>query len=166
MKGFILNEVEVDEGYVTFPYDVFKHIEHYVKSLNWRISNVECDFIYGADFKFPFEHTDDYFIDGDTLFSMLKEHSEKQWIWGILSGFPKEIPWEEIKKNPVIDATMESPYLENTLHHIEPMAVFEMIAWDSSETHILVDDDSIADCLLKVFTKAESLEKYVSEEQN
>ena len=36
--GLVLNE----EGYATYPYNVFKLIEEYVKALNWRITNVEC----------------------------------------------------------------------------------------------------------------------------
>ena len=38
MLGLVLNE----EGYATYPYNVFKLIEEYVKALNWRITNVEC----------------------------------------------------------------------------------------------------------------------------
>ena len=38
MVGLVLNE----EGDVTYPYDVFRPIEEYVKGLNWRITNVEC----------------------------------------------------------------------------------------------------------------------------
>lgn len=62
MVGLILNE----EGSVTYPYYIFAKIESYVRSLNWRISNLQCCGPIG--FIFPFEETDDYFIDGDSLF--------------------------------------------------------------------------------------------------
>jgi len=154
MKGIVLNE----GGTVTYPYEVFKHIEKYVKSLNWRITNAACG---GGDYVFPFEEKWDNFIDGETLYELIKQHSDIQWWWGSLSGFPKEVPVDEVKKNPVVDLQMEQPYLKDKLHHLEPLAVFELIAFDSTETYVLVDSPEIADLLYKSFPNAESLEKYV-----
>ena len=158
MIGLALNE----EGYATYPYSIFKPIEEYVKGLNWRITNVECGRD-GSDYAFPFERQEDFFIDGETLFAMLQDHPEIQWWWGSLSGFPKEIRWDEIKRNPVVDLTLRQPYLENTLHHLEPKAVLEVIAFDSTETYILIDDQEVADRIISAFPKAESLDKYVFE---
>ncbi len=158
MVGLVLNE----EGYATYPYNVFKPIEEYVKGLNWRITNVECGGD-GSDHMFPFEQQEDSFVDGETLFAMLREQSEIQWWWGALSGFPKEISWDEIKKNPIVDLTLRQPYLENVLHHLEPKAVLEVIAFDSTETYLLIDDQEVADRNISAFPKAENLDKYVFE---
>lgn len=156
MQGLILNE----DGYVTYPYDVFRPIKEYVVSLNWRITNVECGGD-GSSYAFPFEQTNDYFIDGESLFNMLNDHPRMQWWWGALSGFNKDIPWDEIRKNPIIDISMKLPYLENEVHHLEPLAVFEVIAFDSSETYVLADDPAIVNRLCEAFPNAENLEKYV-----
>ena len=112
MIGLVLNE----GGYVTYPYDVLKPVEDYVKALNWRVTNVNCmgD---GSGYSFPFEEQEDSFVDGETLLSMLQEHPKIQWVWGALSGFTKDIPWDEIRKNPIEDLFVRQPYLENTLHH-------------------------------------------------
>ena len=156
MIGLILNE----EGCKTYLYDILKHIEAYVRKLNWRITNIEC-YCRSTTYSFPFEGYNDYFIDGNLLFDLLKEHPEIQWIWATLSGFEKNISWDEIKKNPPIDVSEEFPYLENELHHLEPLSVFELIAFDSSETYVIIDDNNIAEQLIKLFPKSESLEKYV-----
>ena len=158
MLGLVLNE----EGYATYPYNVFKPIEEYVKGLNWRITNVECG-VDGSDHMFPFEQQEDSFVDGETLFAMLREHPGIQWWWGALSGFPKEISWDEIKRNPIVDLTLRQPYLENVLHHLEPKAVLEVIAFDSTETYLLIDDQEVVDRIISAFPKAENLDKYVFE---
>ena len=154
MIGLVLNEY----GYVTYPFQIFKVIEPHVRALNWRVFSVECS---GISYEFPFEHVDDYFIDGDKLFELLKEHSDIQWIWGALCGFPKEIPLERVTQSPVIDLTEEQPYLQNELKHIDPCAILEIVAFDSSETYVIVDDEEIASELIKAFPRAESLDKYV-----
>ena len=156
MIGLVLNE----EGYVTYPYEIFKHIEEYVKALNWRITYVECGGD-GSNYVFPFEHQEDYFVDGETLMTMLREQPGMQWWWGTLSGFQKDVSWDEIRKNPIFDIQLGMPYLENTLHHLQSGAVLEVIAFDSSETYVLTDDPNVAAQLISAFPKAENLEQYV-----
>lgn len=155
MTGLILNE----EGYVTYPYIILKTIESYVRNLNWRVSNVYCG---GRDsYTFPFEDQEETYIDGNGLFELLEAHSDIQWIWGVLSGFPKDIPYENIKKVPPFDLTEEQPYLRDRLHHIMPDAIIELIAFDSTESYMLIDDIAIVEKIKKNFPKSVSLEKYV-----
>ena len=92
---------------------------------------------------------------------MLQIHSDLQWIWGILSGFLKDIPYDEIKNNPIIDVTEEQPYLRGELHHIESKAVLEIVAFDSTETYVLADDEELVSILNNAFPNNENLEKYV-----
>ena len=156
MVGLVLNE----GGYVTYPFNVFKPIEDYVKRLNWRITNAECGGD-GSSYVFPFDRVEEYYTNGEDLFALLKEHPSIQWWWGSLSGFSKDISEEEIRKNPTVDLTMEQPYLENSLHHLEPKAILEVIAFDSTDTYVLADDPEVIKQLLTAFPNAESLDKYV-----
>ncbi|MFC6117275.1 hypothetical protein ACFPVV_01405 [Macrococcoides bohemicum] len=153
MKGFILNE----GGFVTYPFEVFKHIEEYVKSLKWKIYPHE----HNGDFNYntvPFDDPDNQFIDGETLYLMLEQYSDVQWIWGVLSGFPNEVSWEEIiKDSKEYDITDEQPYYNSGFKHIENKSVFELIAMDSSRTIILIDDEKVQDELLEHFPKSEKL---------
>ncbi len=131
--------------------------------MKWRISNVECG---GPDnYEFPFEHTEESIIDGDDLYELVKSHPDIQWWWGILSGFPKSVPESVIRQNPLFDVQMEQPYLKGQLHHIEPDAELEIVAFDSTETYVLFDDESLEEILKKAFPKAENLEEYVYTEE-
>ncbi len=152
MEGLILNE----GGYVTYPYKVFKPIEQYVRSLNWRLTNVEC----GVS-PSPFGNELESILDGNQLMDLLEEHPNIQWWWGSLSGFTENISKEDIQANPIIDLTSTQPYLKDKLHHLEPQAVLEVIAFDSTETYVLADDLNVVDQLKKAFPKHENLEKYV-----
>lgn len=153
MQGFILNE----KGYVTFPYEILKHIEPYIKSLKWKVRCVEHN--NPDNESFPLNEPHDYFLDGEQLFSLLQQYAHVQWIWGVLSGFPRELSWEEIKGNSnCYDITMDQPYLKNGLCYIESQTVFELIALDSSETYVLIDDDAIISSLSSHFPHAERLE--------
>lgn len=153
MKGFILNE----GGFVTYPFEVFKHIEEYVKSLKWKINAHE----HNGDFNYntvPFDDSDNQFIDGETLYLILEKYSDVQWIWGVLSGFPNEVSWEEIiEDSKEYDITDEQPYFNFGYKHIENKAVFELIAMDSSRTIILIDDVKVQGELLQHFPNSEEL---------
>ncbi len=153
MKGFILNE----GGFVTYPFEVFKHIEEYVKSLRWKINPHEHNGHFNHNIV-PFDDSNNQFIDGETLYLMLEQYSDVQWIWGVLSGFPNEVSWEEIIENSKeYDITEEHPFLNCVLKYIENKAVFELIAMDSSRTIILIDDEKVQDELLEYFPKSEKL---------
>lgn len=160
MQGLILNE----GGYVTYPYLIFEKIEPYIRNLNWRISNVECGG--GGLYEFPFEHEEDSFIDGNQLFELVKENSNIQWWWGILSGFPKNVSLDLIRQYPLFDIALEQPYLKDKLQHINPHAVLEIVAFDSTETYVLFDDENLSFILKKEFPMAANLEKYVYTEDD
>ena len=157
VHGIILNEGEI----VTYPAAIFDCIKEEVISLNWRLSDVEC----GRDesnYTFPFEGRTEFFVDGEALYEMLQAHPQKQWWWGVLSGFPKTISFNVIKKKPVIDVQTELPYLEKRIKHIDPEAVLEIVAFDSTETYVIADSETVIKKLMKTYPKAEDLEKYVT----
>ena len=79
-----------------------------------------------------------------------------------MSGFPKTISFNVIKKKPVIDVQTELPYLEKRIKHIDPEAVLEIVAFDSTETYVIADSETVIKKLMKKYTKAENLEKYVT----
>ncbi|MCU7557092.1 hypothetical protein [Macrococcus capreoli] len=150
INSILLNE----DGYVTFPYEVLKHIEPYVKSLKWKINAHEV-----LDDDFQFDHPSHQLMDGEMLLRTLKEYSDVQWVWGVLSGFPNELSWEEIERDAVIyDVTEDLDIWKDGLSHIESKAIFEIVAMDSSETIVLIDEVTVMDELLKHFPNYEILE--------
>ncbi|WP_414046976.1 hypothetical protein ACMGE7_07615 [Macrococcus equi] len=153
MYGIILNEA----GYRTYPFEVLKHIELYVKSLKWKINAHEHngDFLYDD---FPFNQPNNQLMDGDTFYKALASYSDVQWVWGVLSGFPNEFSWKEIERDAVEYDITEDPVIWNGgLSHIESKAVFEIVAMDSSITIVLADDYNVMNELLEHFPRGEKL---------
>ncbi|MGK0575966.1 hypothetical protein [Macrococcus capreoli] len=153
MYGIILNEA----GFRTYPFEVLKYLEPYVKSLKWKINAHEHngDFLYDD---FPFNPSGNQLMDGDAFYNTLASYSDVQWIWGVLSGFPNEISWEEIERDAVeYDITEDSIIWNGGLSHVESKAVFEIVAMDSSTTIVLADDESVINELLEYFPRGEEL---------
>lgn len=156
MQGIILNE----DGYVTFPAEVFNVIETTIKSLIWHITNVDC---VGNDFYiFPFENGNDMIMDGNELYDLVQSHPKLQFVWGVFSGYPKELSLDVINDARTIDVQNDLWSLwEKKITHIDKNATLEIIAFDSTETYVLCDDDKVIEKLIQKFTKAESLTKYL-----
>lgn len=159
VKGLVLNEIS-ETGTVTYPAGILNHIEDEVKSLNWRITNAVC-LSDGTGYEFPFNDCVDCIMDGTQLLQLLNAHPDIQWVWGVLSGFPKTVDLQQIHKRPVFDQQAEQPYLQHYIHHTEPEAVLELVAFDSTETYILADSDELISRLVKEYPASEDLVKYV-----
>jgi hypothetical protein len=155
MQGIILNE----DGYVTYPAIVFKAIEKSIKSLMWRVTNVECC---GKDyFRFPFEDGNNVIIDGEELYNLIQAHPQIQFVWGVFSGYPKDLSVDIINGTPIVDIQNDLSFLKKELSHIDNNSILEIVAFDGCETYVLCDDDEVIKQLEQTFTNAESLTKYV-----
>lgn len=157
MKGLILNE----DGYVTYPKVVFDVIPEYIKSLNWRISNVECC---GKGDEYPFENTTETFwISGNDLYDMVIKNADVQWIWGLLSGFKKDIPQTEACNKEYIDIASEGiqSYWNKPIAPYCEKADIEIFAFDSTQTYVMCNDKSIYLQLRKEFKNSIDLEEQI-----
>ncbi|WP_414052395.1 hypothetical protein [Macrococcus animalis] len=133
------------------------YIEPYGKTFKWKINAHEYngDFLYDD---FPFDHPSHQLLDGGTLLATFRKYLDVQWIWGVISDFPNEMSWEEIERDAVIyDVTEDLGIWEGELTHNESKAVFEIVAMDTSETIVLLDDVTEMDELLKHFPNHEIL---------
>ena len=150
MQAIVLRE----EGYVTYPAGILSCIEEEVRSLNWHISNLECGC---CDARNPFPDCGELVLSGGEFFDLIRANPEIQFIWGLFSGFPRGFDLEELKSRAVVDIRSELPYLDNGPCHVEAGAVLEIVAFDSSETHVLADNGEIIEKLRRRFPKAENL---------
>ena len=158
MRGLILNE----DGYVTYPAKIFEPIKDYVRSLNWKLTNIECK---GGrqTYVFPFENTmEDYWISGAELYAMVQAHPDLQWIWGILSGFNPDISADEVCDGNFVDISAEGvqPYWQTPLQPYNSKASIEIVAFDSTQTYVQCDDISVLKALCRAFPEAEDLEEW------
>lgn len=155
MKGLLLNET----GYVTYPAKIFATIKPYIESLNWRISNVECNKQNAYDL--DIESTDGVWINGKELMKQFEAHPDVQWIWGLLSGYPKDIPFDKICGHLPIDIQTQKtiPIWNNPIHTIEPLAVAELFAFDSLKTYFVSDNEDVLEELKREYPNSVNLEK-------
>ena len=85
----------------------------------------------GKKVGFPAPAPEYCFLSGEELTSIVRQ-DDSQWIWGVLSGFEKEIPLEEILKYPLPEADGYEGFWKNPPSMQHPLATLEIVPWDSS----------------------------------
>ena len=118
------------ERYYSYLGKVFAAIGNAQRNYNWLISYPDC---FPATPEFGAllarEHC---WLTGEELTEMIRQE-DFQWVWGVLSGFAKDISWEKVMEYPVPDA--DSPgFWRYPLVLEHPLASLEIAAFDSSMT--------------------------------
>ena len=91
-----------------------------------------------------------------------------QWIWGVLSGFPKTIPFSAIKSSfPLYNDYDKYPFADgyagfwkNPLTVQHPLAVAEIVPWDGMFTLVISDDSLLIEKLDIQFPYSTDLKVY------
>jgi hypothetical protein len=151
MKSAIL---EKGEHYYTHMYKVFKAIENEQLKYNWLITDCEC---YPENKSIYEMFSKEYiWISGKQLTEIINKY-DFQFIWGVFSGFPLEVPLEEILRYdlPFADG-YEGFWVENVgIQH--PLAEVEIVAWDSTSTLLISKDDNLVRKFRSYFPLSEDL---------
>ncbi len=148
--------LEKGEGYYTYMKKLFQAIENEQTKYNWLITNYEC---YPNDEKISHIFSKEYIWISGEQFTEIINKEDFQFIWGVLSGFSKEITLEEVLKYelPFADG-YEGFWIDNVeLQH--PFDNVEIVAWDSSLTIIISKDDNIVEKFMNYFPLSEDLSK-------
>jgi hypothetical protein len=154
IKGAILNAGE--EFYSNLK-KVFKAINNKQSCYNWLITDCEC---YPQNHEYAEKLSKDYcWISGDELTHMVEE-DDFQWIWAVLSGFNKNISFDDVLKYKFPYADGNQTTWKNPIDLQHPLASVEIIAWDSTSTVIIGKEDGLVDQFLEYFKLAKDLEKY------
>jgi len=102
---------------------------------------------------------DYYFLSGEELTKIVAE-DDSQWIWGVLSGFEKTIPLEEILKYPLPKANGYDGFWKNPPSLQHALASIEIVPWDSSCVLLLSTNKEIVEKFEKAFPKCRRLSEY------
>jgi len=154
MKGIV---IEKGEKYYTYLKKIFLSINNLQRNYNWLITAHEC---YPQNEKYAEILSEEYcWMTGDELTEMI-EREEFQWIWGVLSAFPKDISKEKALEYELPEADGNGEIWQNPVSIQHPLAEIEIIAWDSSATVFISKEDSIVDLLRENNEFAEDLEEY------
>ncbi len=152
MKGIILKE---GQEFFTDIKIVFDSIKNQQLKYNWLITDLELneDIPILTDKK-------PCFISGKELTKIVNEKEDMQWIWGVLSAFPKDISMEEILKYPLPYADEYKGFWQNPVSLQHPLAVIKIVPFDSSLLLLISKEDKIIDDFKKSYPLSEDLEEY------
>ncbi len=154
MKGIILDR---GEEYFTYLKKIFSAIDNAQNNYNWLITGHEC---YPQSEKYTELLSKEYcWVTGDELSQMIQKE-DFQWIWGVLSGFSKNIRKDEILKYKFPQAEGYEGLWENPISIQHPLAEIEIVPWDSSMVILISKNDNIVDIFKKNIPLAEDLEEY------
>ncbi len=155
MKGAVL--LKGENCYVKLG-EFFLKMNNFQKEYNWFITDVEC---YPENKKYRQLLSNEYcFLTGEQLSQMIKKE-DFQWIWGVFSGFDKNIKLDNILNYnlPYADGN-ENLWKTVNLQH--PLANIEIVAWDSCLMLIKSVNTNIIDHFFDKFELAEDLSKYIN----
>lgn len=154
MKGTILRK---GEKYYTFLSRIFTAIKGEQLKYNWLITDCMC---YPQNARYAELLSKEYaWLTGEQLTSMIQTE-DFQWIWAVLSGFPKEVTIEEILKFNLPYADGFKGFWKSTLSIQHPLADIEIVPWDSSLVLAISRKDDIINNFMKYFPYAEDLIVY------
>lgn len=154
MYGAILKS---GEKYYTYLYKIFTEINIVQKDYNWLITDIVA---YPETKEYQDLFSKKYaWLSGDEL-TNITEKEDFQWIWGVLSGFDKNIDIEEVLKYSLPYADGYEGFWKNPLSLQHPLASIEIVAWDSSLSLIISKNKQIIDNFRLVFPLSEDLEYY------
>jgi hypothetical protein len=156
MKGAILQKGEV---YYTNMRKIFDAIKNEQKNYNWLITDCVC---YPQTKKYESMLSKEYCeITGEALTEMVQEE-EFQWIWGVLSGFKKEIDIKDILEYRVPFADGYRGFWQREVSMQHPLADIEIVAWDSSRVLLISKEEHIVKNFRKAFPQSEDLKEFNS----
>lgn len=151
MKSAIL---EKGEKYYTNLSRVFKSIENEQLKYNWLITDCVC---YPNDEKLEKLFLKEYiWLSGEELTKIAYEE-EFQFIWGVFSGFLKEINIEEVLKYELPFADGYGGFWVDNVGIQHPLASVEIVAWDGDLTLLISKDDTLIDKFRASFPLSEDL---------
>lgn len=151
MKSAIL---EKGEQYYTYMLKIFEGIGNEQINYNWLITDCVC---YPENRKLRELFSEEYvWISGEQLTEIIHKE-DLQFIWGVFSGFPKNIVLDEILKDELPFADGYKGFWIDNVSIQHPLADIEIVAWDSSLTLFISKVDGLIDKFRSSFPLSEDL---------
>ena len=146
------------EKYYTYLNKLFDAIGNSQQDFNWLITDCVC---YPDNPKTDAMLSKNYcWITGDELTELVMQE-DFQWIWAVLSGFDKTVPFEEVLKYDLPKAEDYNGFWNRPISMQHPLARVEIVPWDSTMTMIFSDDKSIIDRFRAAHPFSEDFETYL-----
>lgn len=151
MKSAILDK---GEDFYTYMGKVFPAIDDEQLNYNWLITDCDC---YPHDEKLYELFSQEYvWISGEDL-TVIIQSNDFQFIWGVFSGFTKDISLEEVLKYKLPYADGNKEFWVDSVVIQHPFADIEIVAWDSSLTLFISKKDRLVQKFRQGFPLSEDL---------
>lgn len=152
MKSAILMK---GERYYTYLRKIFNVIDNVQIKYNWLITNCEC---YPSDENLNEIFSREYvWISGEQLTQII-EKNDMQFVWGVFSGFSKEISINDVLKYDLPFADGNGTFSKDDVKIQHPLADIEIVAFDSTFTLFMSKDEKLVDLFRRGFPLSEDLE--------
>ena len=149
--------LEKGESWYTYMGKIFRAIGDAQKNYNWLISDADC-FPMTPEFS-ELLARESCWLTGEALTAMV-EREDFQWIWAVLSGFPKEVSLEQVLEHPLPYADGYAGFWKNPLTLQHPLAEVELVPWDSSATLVLSTRKELVEDYRRFSPLSEDLAQY------
>lgn len=154
MKGAILeNQIELNSSLNVF----LPIINERIISYNWLLTDIDSDYYSNNIIKNNYE-----FLSGQEFLDIISKN-EFRFVWGVFSGFSKEISLEEILSEKLPFANGYTGFWKNPISIQHPLAITEMVLWDGILALFISHNDDIIDKFLNYYKSSKNLEKYNDE---
>ena len=134
---------------------ILEPIESAVSQYNWLITDCECNCYPDSRIKLNQDYT---WLSGGELLQIV-QHDEIQFIWAVFSAFPKDVTLKSVLQYELPYADGYEGFWQNPVGIQHPLAVIEIVPWDSSLVLFIAKDQSLVDTFVSHFPFAEDLEK-------
>jgi len=154
MKGAVLHR---KDSILTHMGAIFRAIQDVQLNYNWLITDIECmpnTERYINLFQKPY-----VWITGEEL-SRIVHDEDFFWIWGVFSGFKKDISLNEILAYPLPYADGYLGFWKEDISIQHPLAEIEIVQWDNCMNILISKDEKIVKCFREKISLSEDLETY------
>lgn len=153
MNGLIIDDN--DRDYTSLK-NVFDAIENEQKNYNWLITAIEYAPVNPKIKLYEKPYT---WITGEDL-TKLANDDDGFWIWGVFSGFAKNITKEDVLKSPLPFADGYTGFWNADLTIQHPLASIELVEWDGGLFLAITENQVILNRLKESFPASQDLKKY------
>ncbi|MDO4712266.1 MAG: hypothetical protein Q4A75_09845 [Peptostreptococcaceae bacterium] len=108
---------------------------------NWFITDAQNCHIKSPYYEL-FSENPYCFISGEEL-TKIENDENAQWIFGVLSAIPKDVPLEEVLKYEYPYANGYTGFWKNPITMQHPHAVIEIVPWDGELILVISSDEDL-----------------------
>ena len=157
MDGWILREQTTHYTYM--PPIMKALVCDLIRSMNWRLSYIECLGTHYNSFLFN-DNPLDKWIDGDSLMNCIDRCPDVQWVWGLLQGFNKSVSRKIVFQTELVDIQQDTSIWTNPVSMRNSLSEIEIEAFDSTMSIVTVKDEVLLNQLQLAFPNGILLSHY------